>query len=849
MSMDPFAFASYIEALTTKPCNFKDVPLSLIGTLLPDPHLSVMSFLEFSLPQLPLEDAETHLTYTSYIPITPLDLKVVESLRWPPLYSIRHFLALSPPPGTRSIAINDTPYPLNLAPVLQSILLVRDLQDLWRTAFKWLTNGLRQEALSLELKEIFHLLLGMTTWSECVHGFRDMLGVSSLVRIVSHACLNDTDHERYCSILRGEPEITRAAVHVASPNFFDRVREFFGEENLPPKVYGSRSYRFMRDCAAQLADGTLETLIGIAFVNQNHWIAIVIEGRSKTIRVGDSLFHPTTAHKVPICAVPLINALSRWLMYPPFAAGSVETVLIPTTHQDDVSSCGLHAQNVLDSIFRPEIKYLSTSQFRLCLFAFMRVLNHHLLNTGASVDGVVEQTLSLLVPSMTLSLLPTSPTSLRSPLPFSPAPTPPSSPKALGAAAKAPKEIIPKVEKVMKLKLDLCSDISSAVDGEGLLSFFPQITPEQKVLQTKHQFEELRESQDSRAKAVKLRAVMVAADRREYDRVRQANYRARKRTFDGESRKDSGKRHQTDTPDTVTDPESHSTQLNVAQISRAKRGLAVIKHELHKVKEPHRSGRKQTKEVKAAVRTYWWGPTFFLLLTEAAKKVHWANPSKIVQQAQRTSPSLFKKLTSQVIGRHIIKGKGWNEDALRKAAQRDSPGGKTTRRGILDGYPEITAEITQKLKGLRQIGAAVSLKLRRRMVRILVKAFHEVNKPHIVLKAFEKAQSGEFSLSHSSLTSPAMLDILRTLHIDNPLLFSEFSKPRSAPIAPRNRTQRADGTQLDEPPFPPDVNEPSDIPFDAALTHTLTGEVCEGLMLQPGTQILQPRPTCWRSKS
>jgi hypothetical protein len=85
-----------------------------------------------------------------------------------------------------------------------------------------------------------------------------------------------------------------------------------------------------------------------------------------------------------------------------------------------------------------------------------------------------------------------------------------------------------------------------------------------------------------------------------------------------------------------------------------------------------------------------------------------------------------------------------------------------------------------------------------------------------------------------------MLDILRTLHIDNPLLFSEFSKPHSAPEAPQNRTQHA---QLDEPPFPPDVNKPSDISFNTALTHTLTGEVAEGLMLQPSTQALQPQLT------
>ncbi|KAF8317303.1 uncharacterized protein EI90DRAFT_3133952 [Cantharellus anzutake] len=130
-----------------------------------------------------------------------------------------------------------------------------------------------------------------------------------------------------------------------------------------------------------------------------------------------------------------------------------------------------------------------------------------------------------------------------------------------------------------------------------------------------------------------------------------------------------------------------------------------------------------------------------------------------------------------------------------------------------------------------------------RMVCILIKAFHEINKPHIVLKAFEKAKSGKFNLSHSSLTSSAVLDILRMLHVDNPTLFSEFSKPRSAPEAPQNHTQCANGVGSDEPPFPPNSNECSDIPYGAALTHTLTGEVREGLMLEPGTQSLLPQPT------
>ncbi|KAF8337906.1 uncharacterized protein EI90DRAFT_3013277 [Cantharellus anzutake] len=118
-------------------------------------------------------------------------------------------------------------------------------------------------------------------------------------------------------------------------------------------------------------------------------------------------------------------------------------------------------------------------------------------------------------------------------------------------------------------------------------------------------------------------------------------------------------------------------------MSRCKCGLRLKEHEKNRVKGPHQGGWQQMKEIKEAVQTYWWAPTFFLLLMEAAKKVHWVGPTKIVQQAQCILPLLFKRLTSQVIRRHIVKGSGWNDDALRKAPQRDSPGGKTMWQGVL----------------------------------------------------------------------------------------------------------------------------------------------------------------------
>jgi hypothetical protein len=70
--------------------------------------------------------------------------------------------------------------------------------------------------------------------------------------------------------------------------------------------------------------------------------------------------------------------------------------------------------------------------------------------------------------------------------------------------------------------------------------------------------------------------------------------------------------------------------LSPAQISHGKCGLRLKECEKNRVKGPHQGGQQQTKETKEAVQTYWWAPTFFLLLMEAAKKVHWVSLTKIV---------------------------------------------------------------------------------------------------------------------------------------------------------------------------------------------------------------------------
>jgi hypothetical protein len=123
-------------------------------------------------------------------------------------------------------------------------------------------------------------------------------------------------------------------------------------------------------------------------------------------------------------------------------------------------------------------------------------------------------------------------------------------------------------------------------------------------------------------------------------------------------------------------PGSH---FSVSEISRP---LWALKQKLliAKNQQEHKPGCKTNKQKE---RVNWFRPTFFLLLTEAATKVKWEGPSIIVAEARRTSPMLFKTLSPQVIGQHIIKHKGWNDEAIRKANKCYTPGGHSTRKGVL----------------------------------------------------------------------------------------------------------------------------------------------------------------------
>lgn len=102
------------------------------------------------------------------------------------------------------------------------------------------------------------------------------------------------------------------------------------------------------------------------------------------------------------------------------------------------------------------------------------------------------------------------------------------------------------------------------------------------------------------------------------------------------------------------------------------------------------SGRRRVKQHTALKRVNWQSPFLWSQIETAAVRAGrpW-QPSSIVQKLHRIDPVTFRTLTEQLVGRWIdsdAKRKGisrWSQTVLDKVAAGNSPGGETTRTGIL----------------------------------------------------------------------------------------------------------------------------------------------------------------------
>ncbi|KAE9395696.1 hypothetical protein BT96DRAFT_1043228 [Gymnopus androsaceus JB14] len=116
-------------------------------------------------------------------------------------------------------------------------------------------------------------------------------------------------------------------------------------------------------------------------------------------------------------------------------------------------------------------------------------------------------------------------------------------------------------------------------------------------------------------------------------------------------------------------------------------------------------------------------------------------------------------------------------------------------------------------------------KLRNESVRWLVRAYHDVNKPELVKKAFEMCKVREWNLSYECITGPTMRAALRDLKANDPTFWSELTQKKAEDLAPAEDVpQEEDNDEESEDPTLDDSN----IPVDLVIQNILHSSLPEG---------------------
>ena len=136
-----------------------------------------------------------------------------------------------------------------------------------------------------------------------------------------------------------------SAIEIANTYFYAKISQ--GSEYVE-KYTSHTSFRVYQHMGHMLATGTLDSLAFLANLNQNHWVAVVLEFKNDIIWYGDSL-----GGKIPLS---MEKNLKWWTK---FHSGKDFTVKkLTITIQKDFFSCCLLAWNAICVFVFPETTHL-----------------------------------------------------------------------------------------------------------------------------------------------------------------------------------------------------------------------------------------------------------------------------------------------------------------------------------------------------------------------------------------------------------------------------------------------------------------------------------------------------------
>jgi hypothetical protein len=239
----------------------------------------------------------------------------------------------------------------------------------------------------------------------------------------------------------------------------------------------------------------------------------------------------------------------------------------------------------------------------------------------------------------------------------------------------------------------------------GLFKFFRKLTPaeaeQQRVEQAEHARMLYEKDAADAAHTQRIAEADKVAHRRELERVRQANKRARDKEARNQQEKEDAKvclllifamdAHillQVSITDVLIPANNliASGDPRIAELSRPRRDFKE-EQRLERKTSLH-TGRKRKREATDATLVNWTSPMLWSQIEAAAREAGPSmSPTEIVRLLKARNPKDFARLTTQVLGSYIQRPANlnerprWKDSVIRRVGYR--PGGHTTRSGML----------------------------------------------------------------------------------------------------------------------------------------------------------------------
>jgi len=359
------------------------IPPEIKDQLLPDPALSVSQLLQYQLPavwQGPPNEQTSVESYLTNLPVNVTSLNAIKSIPIPSKFittKLERHSRLASSTSIRCTHIHFPSAPEKRVPTWVVTYWIEAGQIL-RLKKKWLdaeSSLQKRRTHKNRTKETAGLIsciyekLSSIQWSGNMHGFSASVPIHHLTSFLSQEWLSDHHETQMLDLLRLEINRKQAgSVQIGNVFFTTHLKEIHKNAST---YTASKEYEWLCRMGQEFATGIYDTYATISNINQNHWIALIIDFRSSIIYYGDSIGG--------IINDDLEAALTWWTNY--HTGNWFPTKTLPITRQRDGHSCGILAWNAIASFLQPETYPLMDSDVGIMaderLRMFLKIVDQH----------------------------------------------------------------------------------------------------------------------------------------------------------------------------------------------------------------------------------------------------------------------------------------------------------------------------------------------------------------------------------------------------------------------------------------------------------------------------------------